>query len=67
MNGFGIVTIELQLRCNELHHIYNELQFYNSCNLSNTTHNVEIQWVASGHCNSKIKLQGQLQNTLFFS
>jgi len=29
-----IVLIELQLSCNELHCIYNELQFYNSCNLS---------------------------------
>jgi hypothetical protein len=27
---------------------------------------VEIQWIANGHCNSKIELQIQLQNTFSF-
>jgi len=30
----------------------------NSCNLFDSTHNVEIQWVAIHHCNSKTNLEG---------
>ncbi len=33
-----IVLTKLQLNCNDLHYIYDELQFYNSCNLSINTH-----------------------------
>ncbi len=53
-----VVLVELQLNCNELHRIYDELQLYNSCNLFNSIHNVKIQWIASGHYNSKTELQG---------
>jgi hypothetical protein len=35
-----VVFIELQLSCNELHHIHGELQFCNSCNLSINTHSI---------------------------
>jgi len=35
-----VVLIELQLNRNELHHIYNELQLYNSCNLLINIHDV---------------------------
>jgi hypothetical protein len=62
MSGFGIVAIELQW----VAWIYNELQLYNSCNLFDNTHNIEIWWVANGHCNSKTELQDQFQNTLRF-
>jgi len=30
---------------------------YNSCNFSNSTHTIEIWWIAIGHCNSKTELQ----------
>jgi len=42
-----------------------KLQLCNSCNLFDSTHNVRIKWVANGHRNSKIELQGRLQNTFF--
>jgi hypothetical protein len=35
-----VVSIELQLKCNELHRIYKELQLCNSCNLFVNIHNV---------------------------
>jgi hypothetical protein len=35
-----VVLIELQLSCNELHCIYNELQFHNPCNLFINIHDV---------------------------
>jgi hypothetical protein len=60
-----VVLAQLQLNCNELHCIiYKKLQLCNWCNLSNYNHNVEIRWVASGHYNSKIKMQNHLQNHL---
>jgi hypothetical protein len=51
----GVVATKLQLNCNELHHMSSN--FCNSCNLFDSTHDVEILWVANGHCNSKIELQ----------
>jgi hypothetical protein len=55
-----MVSAELQLNCYELQCIYDELQLYNSCNLFDNIHSVEIWLVASDHCNSKTMLQGQL-------
>jgi hypothetical protein len=55
----GVVVTKLQLSCT----IY--MMSCNSCNLSYSTHNIQILWVANVRCNSKIKLQGQVQNTLF--
>jgi hypothetical protein len=38
-----IVVKELQINCNELHHMYSELQFYNSCNLFVNIHNIKCE------------------------
>ncbi len=40
--------------------------FCNSCDLFNNIHGCKNIGVANGHCNSKTKLQAQLQNTFFF-
>jgi len=54
---------KLQLTCNWIAMNYNSC---NSWNLFDNIHSIEIWWIKSGHCNSKIELQGQLQNNLFF-
>jgi hypothetical protein len=53
-----IILIELQLSCNELHWIYDELQLLLRIRLLSIIHSVKIQLVVSGHYNSKIELQG---------
>jgi len=40
---FQISRVIQKLSCNELHQIYSELQFYNSCNLFVNTHGKKIQ------------------------
>jgi hypothetical protein len=48
-----VVSTYFQLSYNELHYIYSELQFCNSCNLFDNTHNVEtlVQNTPFSHSN----------------